>query len=205
LKCWLAIWSKGSQQKIGSGGSIVPSIITHGVVAAVASRAYSKNENYSRILKLSLLCSILPDADVVAFKLGIPYYHYFGHRGFFHSPFFGLLVGLVTALLFFRSEGLFSKRWWLIALYFFLLTASHGILDAFTNGGLGIALLIPFDDTRIFMPWQPIVVSPIGIKGFFSEWGVRIMLTEILWIWTPLLAVFLVLKKIFPGKPSPAA
>ncbi|MHC4942423.1 MAG: metal-dependent hydrolase [Planctomycetota bacterium] len=183
----------------------MPSIITHGVVAAVASRAYSKNENYSRILKLSLLCSILPDADVVAFKLGIPYYHYFGHRGFFHSPFFGLLVGLVTALLFFRSEGLFSKRWWLIALYFFLLTASHGILDAFTNGGLGIALLIPFDDTRIFMPWQPIVVSPIGIKGFFSEWGVRIMLTEILWIWTPLLAVFLVLKKIFPGKPSPAA
>ncbi|NIM77978.1 MAG: hypothetical protein GTO20_04240 [Candidatus Aminicenantes bacterium] len=60
-------------------------------------------------------------------------------------------------------------------LYFFLLTASHGVLDAFTNGGLGIALLSPFDTTRHFSPWQPIEVAPIGIWAFFSDWGVKVM------------------------------
>ncbi|NIM12838.1 MAG: hypothetical protein GTO45_29905 [Candidatus Aminicenantes bacterium] len=56
-----------------------------------------------------------------------------------------------------------------------MLTASHGVLDAFTNGGLGIALLSPFDTTRHFSPWQPIEVAPIGIWAFFSDWGVKVM------------------------------
>ena len=70
-------------------------------------------------------------------------------------------------------------------MFFFLLSASHGILDAFTNGGLGIALLSPFESTRYFFPWTPIMVSPIGIKGFLSRWGLLVIKSEPLYIWLP--------------------
>jgi inner membrane protein len=65
----------------------------------------------------------------------------------------------VTAVLF-REEMLFSGRWFFYVIFFFLLTASHGILDAFTNGGLVIALFSPFSNERYFFPWTPIEVSP---------------------------------------------
>ena len=45
--------------------------------------------------------------------------------------------------------------------------ASHGVLDALTDGGPGVAFLAPFDDTRYFFPWRPIRVSPLW-RGFFS-------------------------------------
>jgi len=32
--------------------------------------------------------------------------------------------------------------------YLFLATASHGVLDAMTNGGLGVAFFSPFDNRR---------------------------------------------------------
>jgi inner membrane protein len=80
---------------------------------------------------------------------------------------------------------MFSLRWFFYFILFFLLTASHGVLDAFTNGGLGIALLSPFDNTRHFFPWKPITVSPIGVKAFFSKWGLAATKSELLWIWLP--------------------
>ena len=72
-----------------------------------------------------------------------------------------------------------------------MVTASHGILDALTDGGLGIALLAPFDYDRYFFPWTPIVVSPIGIAGMFSKWGLEVMRSELVWIWLPCLFVVL--------------
>jgi inner membrane protein len=48
--------------------------------------------------------------------------------------------------------------------------ASHPLLDTLTDGGLGCALLWPFDHTRYFAPWTPIPVSPIGLS-FFSPYG----------------------------------
>ena len=70
-------------------------------------------------------------------------------------------------------------------LYFTVVTASHGVLDALTNGGLGIAFFAPFDSTRYFFAWRPVRVSPISITAFFSRWGVRIVLSEMLYIWLP--------------------
>jgi len=69
--------------------------------------------------------------------------------------------------------------------YFFLATASHGLLDAMTDGGLGVAFFAPFENRRYFLPWRPIQVSPIGIGRFFSERGVAIFQSELLWIWLP--------------------
>jgi inner membrane protein len=68
--------------------------------------------------------------------------------------------------------------------YFALITASHGLFDAMTDGGLGIAFFSPFDTTRYFLPWRPIRVSPIG-PGFFSDRGMTVLVSEATWLWLP--------------------
>src|SRR5262249_58329038 len=75
--------------------------------------------------------------------------------------------------------------------YVFLATASHGLLDAMTDGGLGVAFFSPFDNRRYFLPWTPVEVSPIGVTRFFSHLSLSVLQTELVWIWLPaaLLAV----------------
>ena len=72
----------------------------------------------------------------------------------------------------------------MLCCYFFAVTASHGILDAMTDGGRGIAFFAPFDDTRYFLPFRPIKVSPIGI-AFLSTRGLAVLWSELLWVWIP--------------------
>ena len=139
---------------------------------------------------MGALCSVLPDLDVIGFHFGIRYGDFWGHRGFTHSLFFAALVaGAATGIMFRRdpsSLGRFST--WT---YFFLAAASHGLLDAMTDGGLGVAFFAPFDNHRYFLPWTPIRVSPIGIGRFFTARSLAVVQTELLWIWLPagLLAV----------------
>ena len=163
----------------------MPSTISHAAVAIAAGVVFAPKGVPSRFWTLAILCSIIPDADVIGLSIGIPYHHFFGHRGFFHSPFFGLLLSTLIVSIFFREADIFSARWCFYFIFFSLLTAGHGILDAFTNGGLGVALLSPFDTTRLFFPWTPIEVSPIGVKAFFSKWGLAVMKSELQWIWLP--------------------
>ena len=61
-----------------------------------------------------------------------------------------------------------------------------------TSGGLGIAFFAPFSDTRYFLPWQPIVVSPLSIHGFFSRHGLVVMRSELGWVWLPAGLIFLI-------------
>jgi len=125
---------------------------------------------------------MLPDGDVIAFSFGIPYEDMFGHRGFTHSLFFAVVVGVaVTWHLLHRPVR--SHRLALFV-WFTAVTASHGLLDALTNGGRGIAFFAPFSDQRYFFPWRPIQVSPIGV-GFFSARGLRVLASEAGWIWVP--------------------
>lgn len=138
-----------------------------------------------RVWSLTIFCSLLPDIDVVGFFFGIPYGNMWGHRGFTHSITFAMIVGLVLPRMAFPAHLSGTGLYWICALYFFLVTLSHGILDALTNGGLGIAFLAPFDATRYFFPWRPIAVSPIGITQFFSESGINVLLNELLWIGVP--------------------
>jgi len=163
----------------------LPSVVSHTALAVAAGVAFAPKEVPNHFWTFSIICSVLPDADIMGFSFGIPYHHFFGHRGFFHSPFFALLLSLFVVGVFFRGTEIFSRQWFFYLIFFFLLSASHGILDAFTNGGLGIALLTPFDSTRYFFPWTPIVVSPIGIQGFFGKWGWMVIKSELLWVWLP--------------------
>ena len=70
-----------------------------------------------------------------------------------------------------------------------LAAASHGLLDALTNGGRGVAFFAPFVDTRWHFPVRPIEVSPLGVWSFFSRRGLEVLTNEVVWLWAPCLAV----------------
>ncbi len=57
-------------------------IISHPAVPLAVGIALGRGVIPARLLEFGLLCSILPDLDVLAFKLGIPYEAMLGHRGF---------------------------------------------------------------------------------------------------------------------------
>ena len=44
---------------------------------------------------------------------------------------------------------------------------------------------LPFDNARYFRPWRPIQVSPISVAHFFSERGLAVLRSEVIWIWIP--------------------
>ena len=119
--------------------------------------------------------ALLPDADVVAFRLGIPYSAPWGHRGASHSLVFAALLALGIALTV-RSTGGRGAR---AGLFAFLALGSHGLLDALTDGGLGAALLWPYSDARLFSPLRPLPVAPIG-GGMLSLRGVYVLAVEAL-------------------------
>lgn len=169
-------------------------MFTHAVVGAAAAAAYTKTRTPLRIWGLSLVCAIIPDADVLAFKFGIPYAHFLGHRGFFHSLFLACVFGFTLVSLFFGPRRLMSKQGVFLGLYFSAITCSHGILDAFTNGGLGIALLSPFDTERYFFWTTPIAVAPINPARFFTARGISVMQNELVWVWLPVLSALLAIK-----------
>jgi len=161
------------------------SLFTHPVVPLAIGVALGTRMVSPRLLLAGIIGCMLPDADVIAFRFGVPYESALAHRGFTHSIFFALMCGAAAALF---AHALRARRW--IAFGFVAVaTASHGVLDAFTNGGSGIAFFWPFGDERYFMPLQVILVSPIGISRFFSEWGARVLWSELKWVWLPCLAM----------------
>lgn len=156
----------------------------HAFTAIALGTSVRKSLRNWKLWTLGIACSILPDADVITFKFGIPYDSFWGHRGFSHSFLFALIIGVfVTFLFYLKKENKLTKL--ALVLYFTITTASHSVLDAMTSGGLGLAFFSPWDNTRYFFPWRPIKVSPIGIKGFMSERGIQILMNEALWIGIP--------------------
>lgn len=111
------------------------------------------------------LLSAAPDLDTAFFGV-IPYAHFFGHRGFFHSPFFGILVAVTLSILLLavsRSCSINASVG--VTSAFALALASHGILDAMTDAGLGVMLLYPFSEERFFLPWRPFHAPPVKISS----------------------------------------
>jgi inner membrane protein len=161
----------------------MPTIVTHGFVAAALGKGLTAGRVPARFWFLSVLCSILPDVDVLGFPLGIRYRDMLGHRGLSHSLVFAIFLSLIVTLLAFPQV---RQKWtrFLLFSYFFAVTASHGVLDAMTDGGLGIAFFAPFDNTRYFFPFRPIKVSPIGL-AFLSARGPDVVWSEFLWVCIP--------------------
>lgn len=171
--------------------------IGHVAIGLAAARAWTggnapKKKVYAAMAIFSAL-SMFPDADVIAFKLGIPYDAPWGHRGATHSIVFGLLLGL-GSLLVARVFKLPALRTFVAAT---LVAVSHGLLDCLTNGGLGCALLWPFSNERYFAPVTPIPVAPIGLH-MLSEKGFLVVVVE-----TILFSPFFIFAT-FPRKPRVA-
>jgi inner membrane protein len=162
----------------------MPTVFSHAVAATAIGAAMITAPRHRRVWALGALCAVLPDLDVIAFAFELPYGHMLGHRGLSHSlPFAAGLAFVATAVAARRlAPSSSALRLWACL---FVATASHGLLDAMTTGGYGIAFFAPFSDARYFFPWRPIVVSPIGISASLSRWGVQVMSSELLWIWLP--------------------
>ena len=133
------------------------------------------------LLALAMICAVLPDIDALGLWLGIPYEHPFGHRGFTHSlPFAAALAGAGVLLAPALAADPSTAFGVLLAS-----AASHGLIDAMTNGGLGIALFSPFSQRRHFLPWRVIEVSPLRPTALFSRHGLRVLRSELRWVWAP--------------------
>ena len=157
----------------------------HMVVAYAMGKSLSIPFHTARFWWVTMACCLLPDVDVLGLALGIPYEHMLGHRGLTHSIMFAMLVGVVVPRWATPTLAFGTRPYWVVAVYFFLVTLSHGFLDALTNGGLGIAFFAPFDSTRYFFPLRPIAVSPIGLSAFLSQAGMGVLLSELVWIGIP--------------------
>lgn len=160
------------------------SVFGHSIVGFTLTKVID-NKHTKWLLIAAIFSTILPDFDVVTFRMGIPYSHPLGHRGFTHSMLFAILWALILMF----TLGRKSKLIWFSVI--FLSTVSHGILDAMTSGGKGVGFLIPFNNNRFFFPFREIKVSPLGVSKFFSEWGLQVIFSEIKYILLPCLLILL--------------
>ncbi|HEY3448079.1 MAG TPA: metal-dependent hydrolase [Myxococcales bacterium] len=158
--------------------------IGHAMVGLAAGRLHARRrEELASSMFLFAVIGMLPDLDAIAFVLRIPYEAPFGHRGAVHSIGMAVLMSLALGLLGKRFKFPFVR----VALVSFGALVVHDLCDAATDGGLGIALFWPFSNERIFLPWTPIPVAPIGLRGLLTPWGQRVMAVELV-MFSPFLA-----------------
>jgi inner membrane protein len=168
------------------------SAFSHAFVALALGKTPRHSMFTWPVLSLGMACSMVPDLDVIGFSFGIRYGDLWGHRGLTHSIFFAGLLGAALVGVGYRQKSTAVQRG--LFGYFFLCTTSHGVLDALTDGGLGVAFFSPFDPTRYFFPFRPVAVSPLGVGDFFNGNAFSILASESRWIWLPTLAMFFVLR-----------
>jgi inner membrane protein len=152
--------------------SAITHFIVGGALALPALRSAAIREVLPRwaIPVSAGLLAVAPDLDTFAMRaFQIPFGSFFGHRGFWHSPFFLVLFSAALAAC---VAGRRSKR---TVVYLAVMWAgcavTHPLLDALTDGGSGVMLLFPFSQARLFFPWRPIHVSPLSILRFFTRAG----------------------------------
>jgi inner membrane protein len=160
------------------------SLVSHAVAALALGAAFYEPGVSKRVWVAGAAVSMVPDLDVLGFRFGIRYGDFLGHRGFTHSLVFAAALAALAAAALRREARLGAGALWV---YLFLAAASHGLLDAMTDGGLGVAFFSPFDNGRSFLPWRPIAVSPIGIGRFFTSRGLAVLESELLAVWLPAL------------------
>lgn len=167
----------------------MPTVFTHALAGAVLGQAAPQGSSRWKVLTVLAALAVIPDLDVIAFSLGIPYGHFFGHRGFSHSIVFAGAMSFLTCLIFFREPSRLCfprRRLYLVA---FLASVSHGLLDASTDAGLGVGLIMPFNNERIFFEFRPLRTSAINLFAFLHHRSLSVLQSEIVWVWIPLISI----------------
>jgi inner membrane protein len=157
----------------------VSSATTHFLVGAALALPALRLAELTAILPrwrlpvISGLLAAAPDLDLAWKRLfGTPSASLFAHRGFFHSPFF--LILLAAALAGIVTRGHSRKAFFWLWLVWAGCMATHPLLDALCNGGSGVMLLLPFSRARLFFPWRPIYTPPRGLAGLVERaWVIR--------------------------------
>jgi inner membrane protein len=163
----------------------MPTIMTHAAVPLALGFGLGKDAISRRLLVAGAIASMLPDLDVISFQLGVSSESFLSHRGFTHSLAFAAVFALAAA----SGYRWLQTRYLSAFCFLFVAMASHGLLDACTDGGRGIAFFWPLSEQRYFFPFNEIRVSPIGVARFLSERGVLVLMSEIKWVWLPCIVV----------------
>jgi inner membrane protein len=170
------------------------SAFTHAFIAIPLGKAVFSQGMPWRFWALAVFCSVIPDIDALGYYRGGMHGSLLAHRGLTHSLFFAFFLSLAVVWLAFREDHPFFPSRRKLWLFFFALACSHGVLDAMTGWGFGVAFFSPFDATRYSLPWAPIKISPLSLKSFLSSRGKDVMVNEIGWVWIPSLVVWAVVR-----------
>jgi inner membrane protein len=166
----------------------MPTFLTHAVVGvALGQAAPAAARKDPRFWCAAAVCAMLPDCDVIGHRLGWHLGDVWDHRGFTHSLLFAAVTGIVAGYLVGKGRAERAKLMLLLA----IITASHGVLDAMTNGGSGVAFFSPFSTARYFFPWRPIHVSPFGLHLDLAGRVLHALRSETLWVWPAALVLAL--------------
>ncbi|MBK7860589.1 MAG: metal-dependent hydrolase [Archangiaceae bacterium] len=152
-----------------------------------------------RLALAAVCCAAVPDLDVVAPVFDLRGPDLLGHRGLLHSLGFAAVLAGALTVAFFRTE-----RPRVFALLFFA-GASHGLVDLFTRGDVGVALFSPFSRARLLSPLRPLPVCPLGVPEYFGKLGAIVLFDELLLLLVPLAIVTRVIRRFRDGEaPSRA-
>ncbi|MGY3265939.1 metal-dependent hydrolase [Lysobacter sp. HA35] len=164
----------------------MPSIVGHFAVPVALRIARAMPP---RLLAAGLIASMLPDADTVGMLFGVERGTLFAHRGITHSFAFALVVALIAI----SSASVLQTTARRAGALVFACAISHPLLDLCTNGGPGVMIGWPLSTARVFAPWRPIEVSPIG-AAFFSARGLDVVMSELAWVVAPALLLAFVAR-----------
>jgi inner membrane protein len=162
----------------------MPTPMTHAAVGAAFGTLLPPGRHRLRATVALAALAASPDIDGIGFLYGVPYSHPWGHRGIAHSLAGAAVVALVTLAVAWAARSPLRRHPVQLLLVSFAAVASHGLLDAMTNGGLGVGLLMPFVRDRFFFPFRPIEVSAIDPRGFLGC-AREVLTSELAWVWLP--------------------
>ena len=133
----------------------MPSSVAHGLTALALGTALLPARAPRRLLYAGIAAAVLLDVDAIGRPFGRGDLEWLGgHRALTHSLIFAAALGAGLTLLWRQSQRTTSEQ---LRVYAFFVSAmvSHGVLDAFTDYGEGIAFLAPLTWRRFDAPWAP--------------------------------------------------
>lgn len=161
----------------------MPSLLGHAVAGLALNATLAGDRPPRRTWGLAVACALAPDLDWFTAFLHLPMRHALTHRGATHSLLAAGLIASLAMLLGLRPHWRRPRIW----LCMFAAAFSHGLLDACTLGGVGVAAFHPFSPARYVCLWQPIRVSPIPMSAGLMARFLAALWTEAVWIGLPAL------------------
>jgi inner membrane protein len=157
--------------------------LAHAAVPLITGRVVPTPEGLDRrrLAWTAVAVACVQDLDYAGIAFDIRIDDALGHRGASHSLVFSAVLGLVAALLAFRGKHLRATWPWLS-----LAAASHGLVDMFSRGELGVALFWPFSSARLFFPVHLLPSAPLGVDEVLSRFGFIALFNEVVLLLLPL-------------------